>query len=766
MKQNIFSRMTLSAWKRDLFGTIIFSCFTAITVMLFSLSILLFSNLTGAIDHLMEMAKTPDFLQMHTGELDPIEIEKFVQERQDVEDWQICRFLNIENSILFLGDKTLKDSTQDNGICVQSKGFDLLLDTENQEPEVEAGTVWVPACYQKKYDVQVGDLFYIGKETLTVAGFIRDSQMNSMMASSKRFLVAESDYERLQGYGSEEYLMEFLLKPQADIGSFQTAYENGNLPGNGPTITRPLIRMMNALSDGIMIFILVLISLMVLLISLVCIRFMLLTKIEDEKKEVGLLKAVGISKKEIRVMFIRRYVFLTGIGTVVGFLASLLVSRPLSEQMRKLYGTGENGNKVLLLSAFGAVVLAGFILLYLFRLLKKLNEMTAIQVLTGQCDTGRKKDGMFCIFLVAAIVVFLMLVPANLYSTMSSERFVTYMGIGNSQIRMDIRQTEDISGKQENLRKLLEQDGRVEKFSMFQTSQIPAQLSDGEMRNLLVEQGNHTIFPVSYSKGKAPVKAGEIALSSLLAQDMNLDVGDTVSLKPGSAYEDYVICGIYSDITNGGKSAKVNSFIPYGSSQDFSHGSSQDLSHGSPKIMWSIVYLTLDPEASQKEWMKDYQMEGVEIADIHDHIEGTYGQTLSQISKLSVMIKLVAVLIMILVIALFLRLLVAKERIQISMKKAMGFVSGGIRNTYLVRAAMYMIPGILVGMVLGNFAGEQLCGMALKSLGADGFRFVMNPWEAVCIIPALALAAGFAAMYIGTREIRNIRPVECLQGRE
>ena len=166
MKQNIFSRMTLSAWKRDQFGTMIFSCFTAITVMLFPLSILLFSNLTGAIDHLMEMAKTPDFLQMHTGELNPIEIETFVKGRQDVEDWQICRFLNIENSILFLGDKTLKDSTQDNGICVQSKGFDLLLDTENQEPEVEPGMVWVPACYQKKYDVQVGIYFISEKKPL------------------------------------------------------------------------------------------------------------------------------------------------------------------------------------------------------------------------------------------------------------------------------------------------------------------------------------------------------------------------------------------------------------------------------------------------------------------------------------------------------------------------------------------------------------------------------------------------------------------------
>ena len=97
------------------------------------------------------------------------------------------------------------------------------------------------------------------------------------------------------------------------------------------------------------------------------------------------------------------------------------------------------------------------------------------------------------------------------------------------------------------------------------------------------------------------------------------------------------------------KAEKVNSFIQY----------------GSPQIMWSIVYLTLDPEAGQEEWRKDYQIEGVEIADIHDHIEGTYGQTLSQISKVSVMIKLVAALIMILVIALFLRLLVAKERMQI-----------------------------------------------------------------------------------------------------
>ena len=90
----------------------------------------------------------------------------------------------------------------------------------------------------------------IGSEGLTVAGFLRDAQMNSMMASSKRFLVSQWDYERLKPRGEEEYLIEFLLKDCGDTNAVSTAYTRQGLPSNGPAITKPLIRMMNALSDG------------------------------------------------------------------------------------------------------------------------------------------------------------------------------------------------------------------------------------------------------------------------------------------------------------------------------------------------------------------------------------------------------------------------------------------------------------------------------------------------------------------------------------
>ena len=118
------------------------------------------------------------------------------------------------------------------------------------------------------------------------------SQMNSMMSSSKRFLVSAADYERLKAMGSEEYLIEFLL--DGDAGDFATAYTDAGLPANGPAVTKPLIRMMNALSDGLMILVILLASIVLVLIAMLCIRFTLLTQLEAD---AGIsAKAVDIQK--------------------------------------------------------------------------------------------------------------------------------------------------------------------------------------------------------------------------------------------------------------------------------------------------------------------------------------------------------------------------------------------------------------------------------------------------------------------------------------
>lgn len=519
---NIYTRMTKNVWKKDRFSTICFTLFVAISIALFSLTTMLFTSLTGAISSLMEEAKTPDYLQMHMGEIKAKEIEDFVQNQLGVIDYQVFGFLNLDNSILSLGGQSLLDSTQDNGISVQGKGFDYMLGMNNELPEVLLGQVYVPICYKSVYHVEIGDTMKIGKEELTVGGFIRDAQMNSMLASSKRFLVCEEDYERLKTLGQEEYLIEFRFDDTVDSNAFKTAYEKANLPMNGPTITGPLIKMMNILSDGIMILIILLISIIVLIISFVCIRFMLITRIVSEANEVGIMKAIGISRKDIRMMFLKRYSVLILTGGVLGVVLSVFMFGPLSAQMRKLYGVSSNEVSRILFAVISAGLIAGAIVTFVSRILNKLNQMTAVKALSGNYGEEKKKSNKLCIAFVTAIAVFLMLIPANLYTTLSSPKFVTYMGIGNAQIRMDIREGVDGNADFKKIEKMLSEDSDVKEYALFQTCSTPVRLNDGTTMNMLMEWGNHKRFPVAYSKGCAPDKEGEVALSYLLSEELGL----------------------------------------------------------------------------------------------------------------------------------------------------------------------------------------------------------------------------------------------------
>ena len=161
--------------------------FMAVSAMMLALTALLFSSLLGSVNGLMEQAQAPNLVQMHSGELDESQISQFAGEQQEIDQWQICRLLNLNNSEVTLGSHSLLDSTQDNGLCVQSERFDYLLDMDNNRPDVLPGQVYVPVCYRVRYGLNIGDTMQIGSERLTVAGFLRDAQMNSMMASSKRF---------------------------------------------------------------------------------------------------------------------------------------------------------------------------------------------------------------------------------------------------------------------------------------------------------------------------------------------------------------------------------------------------------------------------------------------------------------------------------------------------------------------------------------------------------------------------------------------------
>lgn len=149
----MYLRMIINDFKANKLVSAATFIFMAVTAMLLGLSVFLFGSLANSIDDLMAKAGTPDFLQMHTGELYEEALSAFAQQREETKAMQVCTFLNLPNGRLSIGDKSLENNMQDNGLCCQSELFDFLVDAQSKVIHPSEGEVYVPVCYRKEYGI-------------------------------------------------------------------------------------------------------------------------------------------------------------------------------------------------------------------------------------------------------------------------------------------------------------------------------------------------------------------------------------------------------------------------------------------------------------------------------------------------------------------------------------------------------------------------------------------------------------------------------------
>ena len=101
-----------------------------------------------------------------------------------------------------------------------------------------------------------------------------------------------------------------------------------------------------------------------------------------------------------------------------------------------------------------------------------------------------------------------------------------------------------------------------------------------------------------------------------------------------------------------------------------------------------------------------------------------------------------------------------------SLKKALGLTSNDIRSDYLKKLVLYLMTGLVLGILSGMMLGQRLAGILLSFMGAKGLEFTMDPVSAFVIIPVLMILSVFAAADVSLREIKNIKAYECLNTRE
>jgi putative ABC transport system permease protein len=748
------------------------TAFITVAAALTSVAAMLGINLFGAIDHLMEEAKAFHFMQMHSGEIDAEALSRFVQTQGNVESFQLARFLNVDGSDIFIGKNSLKESVQDNGFSMQNEDFDFLLDLNGDVIHPTDGEVYVPLGYRKDGSAKLGDTLTVRGVSLTVAGFLRDSVMNADVTGSKRFLVSENDYRDLEGFGSMEYLIEFRMKDPAAFSAFQSDYFAADLPANGPpVISRPLLTMMNAVTDGLMIAVLILISILVIVVAFLCIRFTLLAKIEEDYREIGVLKAVGMRAKDIAKLYSAKYGAIAGAACFLGFLLSLLLCVPLMENMRLYMGDSGRGAIAPIVGVLGALVIFLMVMWYVRVVLRRFRRISAAQavrfgapqekskaakgfhfsenrlfsrnVFLGVKDVLSRKKLYMTMFAVLVISSFILIVPRNIHNTISARSFMTYMGVGECDISVHLAQTQtdDVWQAAADISAALAADENIARYTVLSGMVFSMPAEDGRVERLRVDLGDHTAFPVMYSRGGAPTTDTEIALSSLNAEELGKTLGDELTLIVDGEEKHMTVCGIYSDITAAGKTAKAA------------------FEARDADLMRVVIPIELSDRTAAAKTASRYQAEFpfATVAVVGEYVRQTFGGTLDAIQKASYASLAAAVLLTILVTLLFMKMLVAKDRYPIVILKSMGFTNAGIRRQYMTRSIIVAALGIIAGIILANTLGEAVSGALISSFGATTFNFVVNPWFAYLFAPLLIAACVIIATVLGVSDIRRLK---------
>lgn len=720
--------------------TIITTLFITVAALLVALATILSVNLAGSIDTLMEKSQSPHYMQMHTGEVNRERLAKFVEANGNVATYEVAEFLNLNGSDIELGDHRLADSVEDNGLAVQSKNLDYFLDMENQPIQPKPGELYVPVMFKKQGLAKIGDKAKIAGKTFTINGFLRDGTMNSQMAGSKRFLLHQTDYDELFSKGKLEYIIQFRLKDPSKLNQFEAAYKKAGLEVNGPSGTHRLFKLGNAMSDGIMIGILLLISLLVVLMTFMCIRFTLLAKIEEDYKEIGVMKAIGLQLKAIKKIYLAKYAAISIIGSLLGYLISLPLSYLLLKNIKLFMGESKNEGLSWILAVAGVLAVMLLMIAYVYVLLNRFKKISAVEAIRfsganekvntktrfnlrrlacfstdtriGIIDIMNRKKIYLTMLLVFILSTFIMIVPALVYHTSSSEEFVESLGFSHKiDIATSLYQSTNSVENQDKIEDYLANDLDVEMYSKISTKNFDVKEAGMENGVLSVELGNHQKFPVNYLKGHAPRRINEIALSTINADEYKKKIGDPIILIREGREEKFIVCGIYANLFNGGKTAKAI------------------FEDRTTPTIWTDISIKLKNPSKLMEKMDQYKedLPFTKMNNAEQYRDQTFGSTIQSLLMVAIGALLVAVLITGLITSLFMKLLLVKDKKEIATLKAIGLTNQEIRNQYLARSLTILVLGIGLGTGLAMTLGKTISGLVSAGLGGVSVQLIGSP---------------------------------------
>ncbi|WP_075719257.1 ABC transporter permease [Roseburia sp. 499] len=783
----MYFKLLKNDFKKNPGKHLILLLFMSLSVTLAVSVFLMLVQLFTSISSMYETARPPHFLQMHKGEINQESIDEFNQSYPGMEHWQTVPMIDVYGDELVVKKNdeqkefTLGECRLDISLVKQNEQYDVLLDRERNVLHIEKGEIGVPVILLENYPIDIGDEICLKGENMekhfVVTEYVYDGQMNSTLCSSTRFLISEEDFEELFGKAGEtEYLIEAYFEDSAMAADYQTAYEQSekNLPKDGQAITYTLIFLLSAMTDIMMAMVFLLIGILLIVVAMICLRYTILAKIEEDMREIGTMKAMGIPGAGIRSLYLGEIRILMGIGCVIGYGAALLVVTFLTGHMSRTFGKHQVGMGVYIAAVGICILVYGIIILFTRKILGRLRKVTVVDILVtekGFGKEGKTRDGIHkslrlpvnllvglhearngygIIFSLLLIVTFLVTVPYRMVHTMEDKEFSTYMGSAICDAPIEVEQGEELEARKEAVEKLLlseKEKDYVSDYKMLRRVRLQVEDSEGKLQGIHIDTGEQAGEGIKYLTGKQPETETELVLSSLMADQLGKKEGDMVTIFWNEKEQEFVVSGFYQDVTSGGRTAKAV--------YDFKEVEAEQYTFE--------VNFGKAPESKERiaVWREELGS-GYTVEYMEDFIAQTLGGVTAQVRQASMTAFVIGICLIGMIVMLFLKLRIAREGRMLAGKKAMGISFSAICRQELYPVLLVGGLGAVVGLVLAGIVGDKIFGalFSVMGLGIEQIEFAAMPVMMYVLIPVILLAVLGVVTIISCRQIKTMKITE------
>lgn len=738
-------------------------------------------TVSQALDGFFAAAGAPDHWFAATDRDDIVKFEKFAKENGY--DYYVARLIQIEPKNVLVEGKKLAYS---NTLTLSTLGDVKIFDKNNREiKEINDGEVYVT------YEIfcSVENDFHEGAKILvkqgelekefTVKGYTKDVLFGSQMVGMTRFLISENDAALFDNAQAAVCSSVGIHTNDPDFADKFNRLETNNVFYADRSMMEMLYFM-----DVLMAAILLVVSICLILIAMVILRFIIHFTIAEEYREIGVMKAIGIKSGKIRSLYIAKYLVVSAIGSVAGFVFSIPFCRLMIGQVsKKIILSGGNHFWINFAAAFFAGMVVVLFSYFCTRRIRKFSPIDAIR--SGESgERFREKTilhlgksrlpvpffmalndilsgvksyiSMTVIFILGTLLV---IIPMNTINTLRSDHLITLFNMVESDhviskellFRPGDNHKANINEELSKIREILDDNGIS--ADVFQEILFRCNVTkDGKVTNSLAFQGvgDVTCDMYTYIEGSAPANAHEVALTYITAGRVDAKIGDDVKIKMGGTTKTYIVTAITQSMNNMGEGVR------------FYQTEELDYDYAAGSFGIQVNYKDAPDAATLA---KRGEILGSAYPDAKIYTAGGYisymiGDIAAQLDGMKIMILTIILGINMLVAVLMIKSFITKEKHEIALQKAIGFQDKSLVLVQTLRIGIVLLISVLTGILISAPLSKLIITPIFQMMGAYQIKFEIRVLEVYLVFPLLMLTATATAAFLSAQGLRKITSAE------